>query len=257
MTHAAGAARLAARSEAYWAAGFALSVLLHSSMLLLRSGPPASPADRGGKADFAVSMRWTSPQRDSSAPAAAEVARVSPPAAVPVPAAVPRRAKIAAPKARRARRPPPSRPRSARQEPSKSVGEAAPQPASEEVAGKAGAGVAQPRSASAPAARPPASASWIEPLLAELRRLLEAQKRYPRIARRRGQEGTVVLRAVLTSRGEVRRWEVAEPSRHRALDEAALEAAEGIRRLGLGEPGGGDDEVTVVVPLRFSLRGGG
>lgn len=49
--------------------------------------------------------------------------------------------------------------------------------------------------------------------------------RYPRIARERGWEGTVILRIEVLPDGAVGAIEVAQSSSHRALDDAAVEAA--------------------------------
>jgi periplasmic protein TonB len=260
MSQVARFAPFGTRSEAYWAVGFALSMLFHSALLLVRSAPPDSPADGRGRRALSVAMRWTSPRQDA---APAEIASVPPaPAAAPraLPAAGPGERKAARPKVREPRRVPAPVSRSAAPQASKPAVEAPAQVPSEEVQETSGpvteAGL-RGFAETAPAARDSAAETWMEPLLAELRRLLEAHKRYPRMARRRGEEGTVVLRAVLTSRGEVRRWEIAEPSAHRTLDEAALRAAQEVRRLDAANPGSGEAEVTVVVPLRFSLRGGG
>jgi TonB family protein len=94
------------------------------------------------------------------------------------------------------------------------------------------------------------------PLLAELRRQLEARKFYPRLARLRSLEGTVVLRATVSGEGRVDRWQVVTPSAHRILDEAALSTASQIRSLaaaGLTI----DRPVAVTVPLEFRLQEGG
>lgn len=94
---------------------------------------------------------------------------------------------------------------------------------------------------------------WATRFLDELRRQLEARKRYPRSARVRREEGTVVLRVMLSSSGAVRNWEIAEASPFPALDDAALDAARSIQSLRGKGPGGTPVEVSVVVPMRFSL----
>jgi protein TonB len=94
---------------------------------------------------------------------------------------------------------------------------------------------------------------WATRLLEELRRQLEARKRYPRAARVRREEGTVVLRVRLSSSGMVSNWEIAEASPFPALDDAALEAARSIQTLRANGSESGPAEVSVVVPMRFSL----
>jgi protein TonB len=100
----------------------------------------------------------------------------------------------------------------------------------------------------------PKDSRWTSSFLDELRRQLEARKRYPRSARVRREEGTVVLRVVLSSSGAVRDWQIAEASPFPALDDAALDAARGIQSLRGRGPGGAPVEVSVVVPMRFSLN---
>jgi protein TonB len=103
-------------------------------------------------------------------------------------------------------------------------------------------------------ASPPKDSRWTSSFLNELRRQLEARKRYPRSARVRREEGTVVLRVMLSSSGTVRNWEIAEASPFPALDDAALDAARSIQSLRGKRPDGTPVEVSVVVPIRFSLN---
>jgi TonB family protein len=59
---------------------------------------------------------------------------------------------------------------------------------------------------------------------------------------------------MLSSSGTVRNWEIAEASPFPALDDAALDAARSIQALRGKGPGGAPVEVSVVVPMRFSLN---
>ncbi|MGH7856897.1 MAG: TonB family protein, partial [Candidatus Binatia bacterium] len=106
---------------------------------------------------------------------------------------------------------------------------------------------------------PPAPAAvsddaWLAPLLDRLRERLEAERRYPRLARRFGLEGTVTLRARIARDGSVREWDVASRSPHRILDEAALDAARAVDAVASGEGRAIPKEITVVVPMRFRLE---
>src|SRR5699024_2715165 len=49
--------------------------------------------------------------------------------------------------------------------------------------------------------------------------------RYPRMAQRRGEQGRVVIRVLITPKGAVERATVHQSSGHDLLDEAALKAA--------------------------------
>ena len=78
---------------------------------------------------------------------------------------------------------------------------------------------------------------------------------YPKRARRRGYEGTVVLEVLVDGNGRVKELRIITSSGHAALDKAALKSVNGW----LFEPGMvGDEKVDmwVRVPVRFELRGG-
>jgi protein TonB len=80
--------------------------------------------------------------------------------------------------------------------------------------------------------------------------------RYPESARRRGVEGTVLVRLVISGRGEVTGAEVIESSGSDLLDQAAL----GALRQWRFTPGRWAEHIvhyTVVVPVRFALEGVG
>lgn len=91
---------------------------------------------------------------------------------------------------------------------------------------------------------------------ADLEALLATHKRYPRQARRMGQQGVVTVHARFAADGELLRCEVAASSGFRALDEAALElvrlAAEQLR---VNQAPGRLAEVHV--PISYELNGRG
>ncbi len=79
--------------------------------------------------------------------------------------------------------------------------------------------------------------------------------RYPKRAKRRGYEGTVVLEVLVDRSGRVKELRILTSSGHQVLDKAALKSVNGW----LFEPGMvGDEKVDmwVRVPVRFELRGG-
>jgi len=79
---------------------------------------------------------------------------------------------------------------------------------------------------------------------------------YPPAARRRGVEGVVMVRLVLSGQGEVVKAEVKETSGSQLLDEAALSALRQWRF----NPGKGAEactEFTLLVPVRFTLKDAG
>jgi protein TonB len=76
---------------------------------------------------------------------------------------------------------------------------------------------------------------------------------YPKLARRRGLEGVVVLAARIDVSGHVQELEIMTSSGHKILDQAALKAV----RYWLFRPGtidGQPYEMRVNVPVRFCLR---
>jgi protein TonB len=77
--------------------------------------------------------------------------------------------------------------------------------------------------------------------------------RYPRSARRRGQQGTVVLSVHVDASGRVTNLRLFESSGHRALDNAALDA---VKKWSF-EPGRRGDMAVAMwvnVPVRFELQ---
>lgn len=76
---------------------------------------------------------------------------------------------------------------------------------------------------------------------------------YPALARRRQQEGTVVLEALVTPEGTVGGLVVHQSSGHRLLDEAALNGVKGWR-FEPGWRGAATVAMKVLVPVRFGLR---
>ena len=77
--------------------------------------------------------------------------------------------------------------------------------------------------------------------------------KYPRLARRRGYEGTVVLEVLVDRSGRVKDLRVADPSRYPVLDKAARASVESW----LFEPGRRRDvpvDMWVRVPIRFQLK---
>ncbi len=109
-----------------------------------------------------------------------------------------------------------------------------------------------PVPAAAASSRPSTPDMW----RADLEALLATNKRYPRQARRMGQQGVVTVRARFAADGELLRCEVAASSGFRALDQAALElvrlAAEQLR---VNQAPGRLAEVHV--PISYELEGRG
>jgi len=76
---------------------------------------------------------------------------------------------------------------------------------------------------------------------------------YPRLARRRGYEGTVVLEVLVNRKGRAEEVRLLKSSGHRILDRSAVDSV----RKWLFEPAmRGDERIDtwVKVPIRFTLR---
>lgn len=82
---------------------------------------------------------------------------------------------------------------------------------------------------------------------------LEDNKHYPRNARRRGIEGTVLVRIMFSDSGELT-WELARSSGNAVLDRAALQMLESARQFPKPPAGFGGDEADYIVPIVFDLR---
>jgi protein TonB len=81
------------------------------------------------------------------------------------------------------------------------------------------------------------------------------QPHYPRIARRRGIQGRVVIRASVLQDGSVDRAHVKQSSGHRILDEAARNAVQGWRFRPATRAGHAVVS-TIDIPVTFRLRAG-
>ena len=92
---------------------------------------------------------------------------------------------------------------------------------------------------------------WLAELL---RRRLAEIKRYPSSARLNGDEGKVVLRAVIRADGHLSEVKVHRSSGHEALDNAALESIRLVCPLHMHQPLG-TSEVAVYIPIVYSLGG--
>ena len=91
--------------------------------------------------------------------------------------------------------------------------------------------------------------------LAELRARIGRSKFYPKISRRRGEEGTVVVSFVIKKSGDLSDLSVVESSGHRRLDQAALKTLKRVSPFLPIPEGLKRDDWPISVPIAFSLRG--
>ncbi len=110
--------------------------------------------------------------------------------------------------------------------------------------------------AAEPVPAPPAHANEASRWRSDLEALLIAQKRYPRQARRMGQQGVVTIHAQFAADGELLDCEVASSSGFRTLDEAAV----ALVRVAAGQlrtssvPG---SRAQLRIPIAYELNGRG
>ncbi len=77
--------------------------------------------------------------------------------------------------------------------------------------------------------------------------------KYPRLARRRGLEGVVLLETLIDDHGRVKELRIVLSSGHSVLDKAAIKAVRNWR-FNAGTIGGRPQEMWVQVPIRFQLQ---
>ena len=84
---------------------------------------------------------------------------------------------------------------------------------------------------------------------------LNPKPRYPKSARRRGYEGTVLLRVLVLEDGKVGKIELSGPSGYQVLDESALEAVKKWVFIP-GKKAGKEISSWVEVPIKYQLDSG-
>jgi len=83
-----------------------------------------------------------------------------------------------------------------------------------------------------------------------LREKIEKHRQYPRIAKRLGYQGTTTISFALSHAGDLTLLKVSEPSGHKILDEAALEAVQNVTPLKPPKTIGG---TAIEIPVAFEL----
>jgi protein TonB len=76
---------------------------------------------------------------------------------------------------------------------------------------------------------------------------------YPRLAKKRGYEGTVILEVLVTKEGKAGKVSLFQSSRYSSLDEAAVSSVRKWR-FEPGKRGDNRVEMTVKIPVRFKLE---
>lgn len=89
--------------------------------------------------------------------------------------------------------------------------------------GSTGSGPAKEEGAPLRLSRVPPASQETDPILLEIIRKIESAKRYPKIARKMGIEGTAVVRFKLRPKGQIETVEIVESSGSEILDKASLE----------------------------------
>lgn len=108
--------------------------------------------------------------------------------------------------------------------------------------------------AAAPVAAPEPDPLSVEPPRFNADYLDNPSPDYPRVSRRMGEEGRVLLRVLVSAGGLANRVLVKQTSGYVRLDEAALDAVRRWRFVP-AQQGGNPVDAWVVVPITFSLKG--
>lgn len=95
--------------------------------------------------------------------------------------------------------------------------------------------------------------SLLQGYLREVRRLLERQKQYPKMAQRLNMEGVAVLRFTIAADGGIRSTGLARSSGHDVLDAAAQETVKKVGRFPPLPPSLGKQSLSIQIPLTFRL----
>lgn len=89
--------------------------------------------------------------------------------------------------------------------------------------------------------------------LREVRRLLERQKEYPKMAQRLNLQGVTVLHFSICADGRIEVTRIARSSGHDILDRAAEDTVRRVGRFPPFPPGLGRDRLSIEIPLAFRL----
>ena len=83
---------------------------------------------------------------------------------------------------------------------------------------------------------------------------IQAVKSYPRNARRKGWEGTVIVKVHILAAGTLEQAAIAQTSGHKLLDKAALEAIQEIQPFAEFPEGVSMPSLIVNIPIQFTLK---
>lgn len=91
--------------------------------------------------------------------------------------------------------------------------------------------------------------------LSQLARWLERHKQYPSIARRRNQQGEVVIQFTMNAQGKLLQHSIVKPSRHESLNKATRNMLEKAAPLPPVPPAlrNGRTQFSYTIPVRFKL----
>lgn len=90
--------------------------------------------------------------------------------------------------------------------------------------------------------------------LAQLRKIIEAKKVYPKNAKRLSQSGTVTIKFTILRNGTIKNMQVINTSSFKILDDAALKILEDIAKLEVFPKELIEDEIVVVLPIEYDLK---
>jgi periplasmic protein TonB len=127
------------------------------------------------------------------------------------------------------------------------------EPVRQSIAPQAAPPVAMPT----PVPAAPATSSAQHSFSALIAAQLERYKRYPALAQRRGEEGTVLLRFAIDRSGNVVAAQIERSSGHTMLDDEVMALVRRAAPLPAPPADLAGNTVTLVVPVSFSMHAGG
>jgi protein TonB len=89
--------------------------------------------------------------------------------------------------------------------------------------------------------------------ISHVKRLIHQKKRYPRLAKRMGHEGTVKIAFTIQANGSIVEARVLSGSGHQRLDKAALKILKSIGRFPPIPKEVGDSTLSITLPIRYKL----
>lgn len=90
--------------------------------------------------------------------------------------------------------------------------------------------------------------------LAQLRKIIEAKKSYPKNAKKLSQSGTVTVKFTILRNGTIKNIQVINTSSFKILDDAALKILDDLAKVDAFPKELSEDEMVVIIPIEYDLK---